>query len=744
MGTWLLRSAFWLVLSLSSQAAWAATTVEEDLLAAAVDINDVMAETAVLVGYGERVAGDAQELAAQQYVRDQLNALPFISATLESFPTTSWAHEGDTFRIVSAVSPPEPLPLELATTIYNYSRGVSGSWFGEDYELGNDLAGTTLAGPIVDLGFGTEAEFDAAGSLAGTIVLVRRDDELSGWPHVYVIEAARAGAAAIVLYGYFGSAGVWGPPSEAAHPDGIKQDVVGVADIPVFSISINSAEQIKSLLAAGAVGVELEGRSDMISEETAQSVNAVGYLTGTRRPDEYVVFAAHIDTWWEGAQDDTTGVAALLELARVFSEGRNAGTLTNERTIVFLSVGAEEFGGPRDTWYDWLAGSYEFVEAHPEVFDRAVLVLNMDVVDLQEFSYVYVSASWEIADFVETTFLDTGIFGSVYVDAKVPTPWTDEWSYSAIAGASNVCCGPVAQTYNEIYHTQLDNMASLGSTWVPDFIQAYAVLGLRADHQLALPFDFTTLTDSVGLDLDSHDSLVSEHPEWFTAARDALSELASVALVIQAEAAQLVLDYEAAQSQGERDAIALQLDAVNAKMFEARKIILRWTAGHGGSWGYDDSFLRTKQHAVDLAQVDAALAALQQPVPNIAAALVALGYVNNMETATAFSAETYAQTMADMINGDMYWGDDFDQQQAYADVYGIFAGLRDATLSAQDAATALQAIKDTDLLPWLEADLTALEENWSLAAVKLPEPASWLMLVAGIGFLGVLHRRRAR
>ena len=32
----------------------------------------------------------------------------------------------------------------------------------------------------------------------------------------------------------------------------------------------------------------------------------------------------------------------------------------------------------------------------------------------------------------------------------------------------------------------------------------------------------------------------------------------------------------------------------------------------------------------------------------------------------------------------------------------------------------------------------------SLEPDPVPEPASWLMLVAGIGFLGVLHLRRVR
>ena len=126
------------------------------------------------------------------------------------------------------------------------------------------------------------------------------------------------------------------------------------------------------------------------------------------------------------------------------------------------------------------------------------------------------------------------------------------------------------------------------------------------------------------------------------------------------------------------------------------------------------------ENASDLAQVDTALAALSQINPDTVAAQIALGYVNNMETGTAFSAETYAKSMSDMINDDMYWGDDFDQQQAYVDVYHVYAGLRDRTMSNATARLFLSGIRDGQLLPWLEEDLTALQDQWHLAALKLP------------------------
>ena len=79
--------------------------------------------------------------------------------------------------------------------------------------------------------------------------------------------------------------------------------------------------------------------------------NVVGMLPGSERPDEYVLFTAHHDhlgvgeadedgdTVYNGALDNATGTAMLLEMGRAFAE--TGGT---ERSLVFLAVAAEEGG----------------------------------------------------------------------------------------------------------------------------------------------------------------------------------------------------------------------------------------------------------------------------------------------------------------------------------------------------------------------------------------------------------------
>ncbi len=83
----------------------------------------------------------------------------------------------------------------------------------------------------------------------------------------------------------------------------------------------------------------------------ATSYNVIGRVEGTKRPDEYVILTAHWDhlgkalafsgdSVFNGAIDNATGMAALLELARAFSEVRPQ----PERTVIFAALTGEESG----------------------------------------------------------------------------------------------------------------------------------------------------------------------------------------------------------------------------------------------------------------------------------------------------------------------------------------------------------------------------------------------------------------
>lgn len=113
-----------------------------------------------------------------------------------------------------------------------------------------------------------------------------------------------------------------------------------------------------------------------MSSHDIVSHNVVARLPGRKRPEEFVLYGAHWDANGKGAPDETgddirngavdnaTGTAELLEVARAFSKGTRP-----DRTLIFVAYTAEEKG---------LLGS-EFYAGHPLYpLERTAAVINLD------------------------------------------------------------------------------------------------------------------------------------------------------------------------------------------------------------------------------------------------------------------------------------------------------------------------------------------------------------------------------
>ena len=97
----------------------------------------------------------------------------------------------------------------------------------------------------------------------------------------------------------------------------------------------------------GALGLSVSTPSFMVpGSPSVQIENVIGTLTGTTLPDEWIVVGAHYDSRntsvsnitnpSPGAEDNASGCAAVLELARVMAD------LKPKRTIKFMCFGGEE------------------------------------------------------------------------------------------------------------------------------------------------------------------------------------------------------------------------------------------------------------------------------------------------------------------------------------------------------------------------------------------------------------------
>jgi hypothetical protein len=135
-----------------------------------------------------------------------------------------------------------------------------------------------------------------------------------------------------------------------------------VLPAPVMIVAESTLPE--SLVAAIRGGQPLDGWSARLRSEAdveaAEGVNTVGWLEGSDPDlkDEYVVFSAHMDhvgvgrpvagdSIYNGADDNASGTAAVIELAQAFAETAPR----PRRSMIFLLVSGEEKGLWGSRWY---------------------------------------------------------------------------------------------------------------------------------------------------------------------------------------------------------------------------------------------------------------------------------------------------------------------------------------------------------------------------------------------------------
>lgn len=131
---------------------------------------------------------------------------------------------------------------------------------------------------------------------------------------------------------------------------------------PRFIVYLSPSEFLRQRShTAREISLSLEGRL-----ATGRSSNVVAHL-GAPLPAPQIILGAHLDAYRDcpGANDNATGVGALLELARYF---KGLEPLPGVG-LSFIAFGAEELG---------VLGSRQYVAEHAEDLEHLVLVLALD------------------------------------------------------------------------------------------------------------------------------------------------------------------------------------------------------------------------------------------------------------------------------------------------------------------------------------------------------------------------------
>lgn len=131
------------------------------------------------------------------------------------------------------------------------------------------------------------------------------------------------------------------------------------------------------------------------SKDSPSSQNVVAFIKGSEHPEEVIVISAHLDhlgtshnVTYFGADDNASGTAAIMEMARAFALAKKDG-YGPKRSILFLHLTAEESG---------LLGSHYYVKHPIYALKNTVVNLNIDMIgrvdrtyeEKQNQNYIYI------------------------------------------------------------------------------------------------------------------------------------------------------------------------------------------------------------------------------------------------------------------------------------------------------------------------------------------------------------------
>ena len=321
--------------------------------------------------------------------------VPLVRVSTRQTPTAR-LHLGDNVRelvngqdiTLQSLQPQDQITLDQAPLVF-IGYGIDAPERGWDDYKQQDLRGKVAIVLINDADFhaGQPGAFDG-----------RAVTYYGRWTYKYE-EAARRGAAGVlIVHDTAAAAYPWAtvrasgtsplfdiqrPPAEAmaAHTPlrgwiepGVARELFAAAgqDLDQLSRQAMQADFVPVALAGVALSAELA-----LLHEPVRSRNVVARLDGGSHAGEAVVFSAHWDSYGigqpdaqgrtvrPGAVDNATGVAAVLELARVFAAGPQP-----QRSLYFVAFTAEEKG---------LLGASYFA-AHPPVpLAQVAAVLNIEM-----------------------------------------------------------------------------------------------------------------------------------------------------------------------------------------------------------------------------------------------------------------------------------------------------------------------------------------------------------------------------
>ncbi|MEM3038851.1 MAG: M28 family peptidase [Thermoplasmata archaeon] len=599
-----------------------ALTAEEIAFAEAVGIGEYSYEISRVYSYeygefemelGEawRGAGSDPAHAYANYLKSEMESIGLQDVTMEEFPVHAYSYGGASVQILS----PEMGPIWLAA-------GHGG------------LPGTPSDGITAEIeyvGLGTRFDY-LDKNVEGKLVLIDVSEEEMYWLQYPLYEAELHGAVGAVVH--------W-IEYQQLEDAVVTHDSESRTTIPAVCVSHKNAEYLKNLIMTSSEPVTVKIWCDAEIDTGGTGYNIYGYIPGSSHPDEYILIADHYDKWWYGSDDDGSGVARLLGMAKALIDSG----YSPSRTIIFLATDAEEYGWT-DTEFDWGLGAWWAINVqHPEWAGKTLGAFCLEGGGTTGATSVYAEGNPETQMFRKSLlplfnewFRKHSPWAGYYVNAvewteSFATTWADEFSFCS-AGIPIMNIGSWRSSWEGYdYHTQYDNMEGISAESLAMSVISNGIAVIELDRSAIIPFSFFKRADDIYKQLKKE--LLSEAGVDYREIFKALGVFDRVASEVW-DLRKSKIDSETA-------------DLINSKLLEiADKVLSEFT------WvgGYVESFYPHRHYLDDSWFMREGIKSLEDG--NINRALMWLSWVYGMYHGRWCSYENYKYMQLDRWNIDNF------------------------------------------------------------------------------------------
>jgi hypothetical protein len=399
-----------------------------------------------------RIQGTVYERRAAEYIQAKFEEWGLQNVRLEDFTchVPQWNPTEISLSVIGGSSPGAP------AEDYTFATAMTGFQGGVTPERG-------ITAPVEYIGLGSPADLFGR-DLAGKIALV--------YSKVYEgvhIHSARAVVSRLVEEGRALGVIVWlDLPQNGRYAARCGDDA---HKIPWVTIGNYDGYYLRKVIEHSGPGnppnVRLVVNGTMDEYRTSQ--NVIAELPGTT--DEWVIVTAHVDGYWNATLDNGSGLSAMMELARFYSQKPRS---ERRRNMLFLAAGDHEVPGA--------GGTVHFAKNHADILEKTAVMYQLEhlssVLETEELAAFSLTNTENPRGIMVTNMspllLDLFVeaadrYGIVQPVGTYPNYWGDVVGFM---GTGVTAVGWMEANY--FYHSELDGLDVVTPQGLERITRAYA------------------------------------------------------------------------------------------------------------------------------------------------------------------------------------------------------------------------------------------------------------------------------